>query len=473
MENISFFPSPIPGETVYSWISRFHHLSGHRSFKCHTLKLLGLRSGRPSNEFPSFLPALSDASGVEISSIIHRMTSVHYYQPFLPSGDFQSLLISLKTGNTKTIQTVISSVANRITPGKLLYSCNQCIKDDMEMYGFPIWHVEHQLPGVLACPWHSHQLNTINRTNIHALFPNTESTKPSLAIANQLSKLIADEFSSKLATLNRKNMFRTYLVRLKEMELLSHLGNLRLLSLKELIKKPITPLFDLDASYHWFFNALNTDRYPECLFYKKNSNLHPLKHLVFIEALFGTWEMFIKAYEHAPEYPQDFLRTPKIKTQKETGDLSTTAIKRLLQGESLRSVSKTEGISISTLKVRAAQHQIPINTRPSKIFKKEERDIWRQLFIGKKAQDMASKFRVSKGTVEQILRKHPELIPLRKKIWFYQKRCHCRHALSQYIKEHVEDSRTEIKQSNYAVFMWLYMNDRKWLETNLPNTTSA
>lgn len=467
--DISFFPPPISGETVYSWVSRFHLLSGHRSFREYTLKLFGLNAGRPSNEFPSFLPALAVHSGVDLEWIINQMTSVHYYKPFIAQRVFEQLWESLESGSTENVQTRISSIANRITPGAYLYSCNGCIRDDIKLFGFPFWHIEHQLPGVIACPDHHQHLIGNSRGTVQAKFPEFTEGVGSTATEDQLSHLITDEFKADSGHFSYSFLKKTYTLRLHEMGLLTNNRRVRICQLKKLIKHNVSPLVNTPSVYSWFLYALDLGRYPECLFYKEAPNLHPLKHIVMISTLFESWKQFIDAYHRItvnPEWPDVPQTIQKLHTNLV---LSKSAKERLINGESLRTVSVSEGMSVTSLKILAQEAGVLIDLRPSKIFPSMERSIWRLLFLGKKTQEIASLFGVSVGAVEQILRKHQYLKPLRKRIWFYGRRNDYRQQVETFIDQQPNTSRKQIKQSNYAAFMWLYRYDRSWLYEQLPD----
>ena len=136
----------------------------------------------------------------------------------------------------------------------------------------------------------------------------------------------------------------------------------------------------------------------------------------------------------------------------------------LVDGYSLRSVSVITGISVSTLKILAQQQSIEIDTRPQKIFKFVERDIWRKLFVGGTCTEIAEDFEISIGAVEQILRKHQYLKPLRKKIWFYKDQSEHRAKLKSYFADNPHQTRKQFRAANNASYMWLYRHDKEWLE---------
>jgi len=160
------FPKPLPDETIFSLVCRFHLLSAQASFKGQTLPLLGINGSRPSNEFPSFLPNLAKVSGINLEYLIKRMTSLHYYEPFIEKCDYEVLYEALRTGNTGNLQSKLGMVANRITPGQYLKYCPLCSDYDENKFGVAYWHKVHQLVGLTVCPIHQCHLVEVKRKSV-------------------------------------------------------------------------------------------------------------------------------------------------------------------------------------------------------------------------------------------------------------------------------------------------------------------
>lgn len=141
--------------------------------------------------------------------------------------------------------------------------------------------------------------------------------------------------------------------------------------------------------------------------------------------------------------------------------LSSSAKEQLVEGASLRNVSESMGISVTTLKILAQQQSIDIDTRPQKIFRFVERDILRKLFVGGSCDDIANEFDISVSAVEHILRKNQYLKTLSKRIWFYREQREHRRQLNQYFLDHPLHTRKQFRAANSASYMWLYRHDKQ------------
>ncbi|MFZ3186158.1 MAG: TnsD family Tn7-like transposition protein [Pseudomonas sp.] len=466
-----FFPSPERGETVYSWVTRYHLLSGHRSFVRHTLPLLGLASGRPANEFPSYLPQLASAAGVDVLHIIRDMTSYKYYGAFLSGFDHELLLASLKTGDTQHLQNRLGCVANRITPGQSIYSCRFCVQADIDRLGFPVWHIEHQLAGVVVCPIHHEHLHATSRLHIQAELPGAEIETESTAVEEKYSVLVLDEFRSPSHGVCRDSCYQAYQVRLRELGLTTSQGRLRERSLRALLNEHLKDVSQGHPVFAYLLSQVQAERFPECLFYANMAFHHPIKHLVLIEALFAGWGQFVEVVNSlGSSVTCDPLReqgqAPAVVLSPESADL-------LRHGVSLRIVSVQAGTTVTTLKILAQQAGISVNLRPKKITSSIERAIWRKLIVGEKTTDIAPLFCLSVAAVEQILRKHPGLILLRKRVWFFRDRRKHRTALKAYRVQHPDKGRQELRAALGATYCWLYTHDRLWLSSELPKRKQA
>jgi hypothetical protein len=184
----------MPDETVFSLLCRFHLVSAQGSFKANTLKMMGINASRPSNELPSFLPAFSKASGISINQLIHKFTSVHYYEPFVSKTSFQALVSGLTNGNTSSLQSKLGMVANRMMQGQSLKFCPQCAAEDIEKYGITYWRVTHQLVGATVCSEHHCQLCGVPRKSVKVMLPPQCSQVECNDVDCDLTQLIFDEF---------------------------------------------------------------------------------------------------------------------------------------------------------------------------------------------------------------------------------------------------------------------------------------
>ncbi len=139
----------------------------------------------------------------------------------------------------------------------------------------------------------------------------------------------------------------------------------------------------------------------------------------------------------------------------------------LKNGYSLREVSKRYGRSVGYLKQLAAREGIGINQRPKRITKAIKRGVWRKAFIGIDRKRIASAFKISIGSVEQIIQSHNGLSGWRRHLKKQRNRLQYREQLLSAIEEHPDASRAELKAISRS-YQWLYKHDHEWLYQNLP-----
>ncbi|MFH6955281.1 TnsD family Tn7-like transposition protein [Pseudoalteromonas sp. XMcav1-K] len=462
----TFFPNPAPGETIYSWVSRYHLMSGYHSFRDRTMKALGVKEGRAFNEFPSYLPKLSHVTRTPLDYLITQMTPYNYYASFLPNDLKRNLWKSLASGTTKSLQSQLGAVANRLTPGDSFFCCRHCISEDIEKYGFPFWHMHHQITGVTVCPIHHEALHTIRRVKSSPIMPEAFIERSSGSVEERYSRIIQSMTIASEQNLIIADIQKSYYRRLNDLGFITIGKRIRFKQLSSYIYKHLTQIMPSDRAYIYLLSQLSKGRYPQSLFYLANSNHHPLKHVVLIEALFGNWSSFISEVKKPVEnilLAKDSISNPKRNLQ-----LSDIAIDMLKKGDSLRSISKVVGMSVSSIKILAQRSGFNISTRPSKVFPSTEKAILRALALGKKTSDIASKFNLSVGAIEQVLRKYSTLVPYRKRLRFLKSQIMHRNNIKQFMEANPNCTRNSIKKLISASYMWLYKHDKAWLYSSLP-----
>ncbi|TOE89754.1 hypothetical protein, partial [Vibrio parahaemolyticus] len=138
--------------------------------------------------------------------------------------------------------------------------------------------------------------------------------------------------------------------------------------------------------------------------------------LLLIYALFDSWSNFLDCLEANNEVlPPKNIEIPDPRVPATIN--WKLALAELKSGSSMRAVAASFGTTVSTLKIKAAQQNIKVDTRPSKLFKDAEEQILDRLRKGDKTQNIAADFGLSVGAIEKVLSKHPELKDIRKKIW--------------------------------------------------------
>lgn len=144
----------LPGESLYSIISRFHRLTGHTR-SAHTSSLLfgSSRTGGTATVTTSLSELVKRTHGVlgtEEELATARQTA-GYFLKFLPDADRISILHAL-TGSISPSKA--RAILRTKHPSNLLRWCPTCLREDIDTYGVAYWRLNHQLPCTWACLHH-------------------------------------------------------------------------------------------------------------------------------------------------------------------------------------------------------------------------------------------------------------------------------------------------------------------------------
>lgn len=149
-----FFTDPYKDELIYSAIARYHYYTGNINYKDTIEELFGKRSIIPSLEIGSNFDVLAKNLGNRYTAdkIINKHTLFPFYSPFLPKNRKKELLREIKNKDGNGIYAKIGIIAGSICRKKGIYYCPCCANKEIEEYGEPFIHREHQLQGVCICP---------------------------------------------------------------------------------------------------------------------------------------------------------------------------------------------------------------------------------------------------------------------------------------------------------------------------------
>ena len=150
MVQLAFFPGSLPDESIYSRISRYHILSGHRDCRTTYSQLFRSTPFAFGEVVPPRLSILvsriPQAPPRLLGQILRHNTLLPLVMPFLALGDEDDAeyadLIALTRGVLKPMR--------QRGDGELRL-CPECIRVDRDKFGCGYWHRSHQMPAVTAC----------------------------------------------------------------------------------------------------------------------------------------------------------------------------------------------------------------------------------------------------------------------------------------------------------------------------------
>ena len=230
---LPFFTNPYPDELIYSAIARYHFYSGNIDCKDTLEEVFQSRSVIPSVEVGSHFAILAEqlGSNYSVETILANHTIYPYYATFLTQQRQQQILGDVASDG-QALYTRLGMIAGSICRKAGLYYCAECTKSDVEQFGEPYIHREHQLQGIDYCPHHEVQLRkypveTISRIeyirfelknmNLSSIYKADPFAKTSIHLSKQAYKLL----QLPLHKFSRKDIKLKYCALLSELNLIT------------------------------------------------------------------------------------------------------------------------------------------------------------------------------------------------------------------------------------------------------------
>src|SRR6266404_1888258 len=205
---IANFPDPYEGELFYSVLARFAERMRYPTPNTTLLELFGAGHGVPAIELPNkideLVKELPRGSIHTSETIIQNNTLLPFYGPFLPAGNYELILASMKGTGARTTQLRAGIIAGRINPPEFFRTCPVCDEEHLARHGETYWHRLHQIRGVEVCP-------------VHSVF--LESTNVKLCGSARKDALISAQSSQRVSiarALDSKNVRHQFLLRIAE-----------------------------------------------------------------------------------------------------------------------------------------------------------------------------------------------------------------------------------------------------------------
>ncbi len=370
-----------------------------------------------------------------------------------------------------------------------LRHCPECALIDQEENGFAYWHREHQLPSSLVCPSHNAPLLQSGiRTDgtgwsclhlpldqrDHGPGP-TPLVVDSPPLLQQLAKLGSQALQDDAKSIDPQSLRHAYLHGLKQNGLLTPSGKVRAIELIDRLEKVYRPIaclppFDRIATPNSLEGLLKLVRKP-----RGPSN--PISHLLLINFLFGSWELFknVLSWEmdiSAPSpsestYPATAISEP-CPPEYLSKQLATIS-SRVSAGEcSLTKACRDENVDIGTAMrwlSRLGWQNLP--KRPKKLTPELHTKVGMLLDRGLPLVHIERELGLSKSTIDRLCSETPEQLLRWKAANHEWKRAKYRQAFLNALGSRTELARKDAQRLEGAGYSWLYRHDRTWLSGHL------
>jgi len=483
----------LPNETLFSISTRHHAFWGHSLARKTSLLLYGKAQGGYHHDLPNCLHAFCERTENRygnITEICLERTLLRFYRRFISASETANAIAVMSGTNVRHLKLRLGILTSRFRANHPLKACPSCIRRDIEIEGWPYWHIEHQYPGVWYCSEHGELLgeSEIKSNGVERfqwVLPNLQHLKIPLVDVNAipplagLSKFIIDFVHSKPEfSVDFSRMYLLYRRTLKEQGY--QIGKrFRFADMTSTFQKYLHAFNGIAELSSVLKNDTEIQNQLQTLLRPPRARPHPLRHLLIMHWLFGTCENFLFQYNNEIAISAtEFVCTLEQTDNKASGinndkrmQFNSLAEQVKNKSISIRAAANQIGIDTVTAMVWATQAGITISRRPKKVTEDVRQKIIQKLNAGAAKRDIAEAHAISVVTVTHILRTEVGLHQQWQDACFRAKQKSARKEWSQLLENNAIFGVKFIRVLSPSTYAWLYRNDREWLMMNSPERT--
>lgn len=480
----------LPNETLFSISSRQHAFWGHSLARKTSLLLYGKAQGGYHHDLPNCLHVFCERTENRYGNtaeICLKRTLLRFYCRFVSANETANAIAVMSGENVRHLKLKLGLLTSRFRANHPLKACLSCIRRDIEIQGWPYWHIEHQYPGVWYCSEHGELLgeSEIKSNGVERfqwVLPNLQHLKIPLVDVNAipplagLSKFIIDFVHSEPEfSVDFSRMYLLYRRTLKEQGY--QIGKrFRFADMTSSFQKYLRTFNGITELNGVLKSDTEIQNQLRSLLRPPRARPHPLRHLLIMYWLFGTYENFLFQYSNdIATSAREFVCNPEQTGNQVSGinDYKRMQFNLLvdqIQSKtiSIRAAANQIGIDTATAMVWATQAGITISRRPKKVTEDLRQKIIRKLNAGAAKRDIAEEHEISVVTVTHILRTEIGLHQQWQDACFRVKQNSTRKEWSQLLENNAIFGVKFIRVLSPSTYAWLYRHDREWLMMNSP-----
>lgn len=478
---------PYSDEILFSVLARYHNINGQIHTRPVLRDIYGVGHKKTSVDLPSSVGSIISHGIIDftVEEIIEKCTHFPFYRPFLSESQVEDVYKLMSEDGGNAVHLISGIMASVVKNSESLRLCPACLTEDIQNYGEPYWHREHQLPGMITCSIHENELITeccecaepfsANKTREFILCPlfcgnGHDLSKENSKIVDDrllnISKGIAELFHVCQLGKIPVNIRELYVCQLNQLNLYTVHKRIRQ---KELHSKFLA-MFTTDLLERLGVPVPNgQDSWLSRIFRKPRYSIHPLLHALIIQFLWGSVKSISS---HSHDVPFGSGPWPCLnKTANHHRELTIEEVKITRCTDTKRPVGSFKciqcGFHYSRRGPDIAADDIFTYGRV-----KDFGHVWREkadklLENGESIRPIARALNVDSATINLYIKKKQitQDVLQKSELGLRRKR------FLQSIDNSVGDSYSEVKQKNARDYRWLYRHDREWLQSVLPVRT--
>lgn len=482
----------LPGETLFSLVSRHHHMWGHAVSSRTSHLFFGHPQGGTHHDLPNRVGEFSSRTMELYGSardVVLQRTLLRFFVPFLSEIDVDNAVACMAGPSVAHLKLRLGVLTSRFRANHPLKACRACLEEDLTSGGWPCWHLEHQYPGVWICLKHREALaeSKLKSTGIARFqwhlpshdtlqdpFKASASSQQALEEFAQLVQGFVDAFPK--MGMAPADLHRVYRSELDRRSWLTPGGNVRLEFAGESYLRHVSQLTVPE------FAALpktseNAQVQLGRLLRTPRGNAPPLRHLLIVSWLFGNFSVFEKACADRGAGLQRIapIDSKAIATAEVNAKIRESQIAGLFSQPDMtfRKAAAALHVDVNTAMAWAAKSGISADRRPKKLKPELRAAVLEQLQNGVNKQTVATTSGLSVGTITRLLSTEVGLHDA----WVAARDRHARQtsreAFAAAVEKHAASGMKFIRSLIPAEYAWLYRNDRAWLDDHKPDARKA
>lgn len=484
-------PAIQPGETLYSWCSVYHRVSGSASAKATSLRLFGSATGGFPADFPGRVDSLTDRTGHLLGdavSIIRHHTLIQLYAKFRPPPLLIEIYGLMRGNNVGRVKFFLGLPSSRASSHHPLKFCRDCVAEEAKEVGIARWWISHQWPTALTCPRHhtllcrpTAGLDVKHRT---AFFLPSDLREHEIAqpvlTASQIEELIAlGNLTQSLASsaepsqYELKPLWLTFIKKAKSQGWISDSGAIRYGTMRD----------KLLTHYGWAATLPGLEFLASVLqrgfgfiglsMQEPRRFLHPSKYVMMMQLLWGDFPSFVEEYFSIAESVKN-NHANRVAIVHPARIARDSKLRRLIIEEhrSINQAAKILNISPNSVIAWAKRNNVEYSRRPRRETKELLLKLTELVAQGRARDEMAAALGVRRRLLTEVLSRHPTL----RQTWIANhqlKSLERRRAV--FLTRLAECSGIPVAKLPSVPglgFRWLAKHDSEWLKQKLPVVAS-
>lgn len=478
----------LPGETLFSLLSRQHQLSGFSVAARTSERFFGCSRAGAQHDFPNRLAPLVHRTNGQLGTleeIASNRTLLAFYRAFMPFDECTHAVECMAGNSVAHLKLRLGILTSRFRAHHPLKACTACMEEDALTTGWAYWHLEHQYPGVWACTKHSRLLlaSTLKATGVHRFqwtLPRLEELTDEhdfnaqevlqqrlLSLARLIGSLVQTGANKPLSM---SALYLVYRDNLASRGWVTQSGSLRM---NEISKEFLQHVEPLRLVYE--FQGLPKNTKEACAMLGRmlrppRTGTHPLRHILMIDWLFGGAAPFYEACRDLER--KKTSRVPDVVAEPKE-DSRRKELHRLLTVDKLSARAAAQALSVDTQTVLMWARQMGLNTstRAKRMSTALTIKVVSALRKGIDKKEVVRQSGLSESTVNRVLLSDRDLHQAWQAARVDQARQRARQAWLALLEPGQDSGVKWMRSLEPQAYAWLYRNDRVWLNAHKPTAT--